>query len=154
MKNVLLAGLLAVINVSGVANSVMAFENVPVSAKVLNSFKKKFTAVQNEKWYNYKNRSIVVFESEEVRFSIEYDNKGNVTGMEKVYGEGKMDRAVRKIVKSVYFDHNITSIREISVPWLFPSPVYIIHIEDEKGFKNLTVYEEEMKVVDEYSKEF
>jgi uncharacterized protein YuzE len=154
MKNVLLAGLLAVINVLGVANSVMAFENVPVNAKALNSFKKKFTAVQNEKWYNYKNRSIVVFEAEEVRFSVEYDNKGNVTGMEKVYAEGKMDRAIRKIVKSVYFDHTITSIREISVPWLFPNPVYIIHIEDENGFKNLTVYDGEMKVVDEYSKEF
>jgi len=174
MKNVVLASLLAVISVLGMENAVLsqnsigmirerlsasklllprvAFENAPVNSKALNSFKKKFTAVQNEKWYHNKHRSVAVFEADEVRFSIEYDKKGNLTGTEKLYGEGKMDREVRKIVKSVYFDYTITSVREISVPWLFPSPVYIIHIENENEFKNLTVYEDEMKIVDELSK--
>ena len=174
MKNVVLASLLAVINVLGLENPVISqnsigmirerlsaskllpsrvtFNSAPVNSKALNSFKKKFTAVQGEKWYQYKNRSVAVFEADEVRFSIEYDNKGHLTGIEKLYGEGKMDREVRKIVKSVYFDYNITSVREISVPWLFPSPVYIIHIENENEFKNLTAYDEEMKIVDELSK--
>ena len=150
-----MTSLLAVIVVLGLVSPVVSsvsFDNVPENRKALDNFKKRFSAVQNEQWYHLKNRSIVVFESEGVKFTVEYNKKGDVTGIEKLYREGSLDREIRRIVKSVYFDYKITNIREITLPELFSKPVYIIQVEDETSFKNLSVYDSEMRVVEEFEK--
>ena len=59
---------------------------------------------------------------------------------------------VRSIVKSEYFDYSIKWVWEISVPGLTGDPVYIIHVEDEKSFKNIEVHNGEMKVLEHYEK--
>jgi hypothetical protein len=91
--------------------------------------------------------------TDDVRFRVEYDVRGNWSATEKDYFEAKLDRDVRKVVKRVYFDYTITSIREIITNTFFTTPIYIIHIEDEKSFKNVAVYDGEMSVVDQYLKD-
>lgn len=175
MKKVFLVCFLAAISVLGVNNlvfsqiSTVAMGVLPtepsmlrpevdkssisdVNDKTLRNFKKMFATVEDVKWFNYKGASAAIFVSGEVRFRVEYDSKGNWCATEKDYNEAKLDRDVRKVVKCVYFDHTITSIREIRTVEYYNDPIYIIHIEDAAGFKNVTVYNGEMSVVDEYEK--
>lgn len=123
-----------------------------VNTKAMRTFKKMFATVEGEKWYEYKGAYAAVFVSDDVRFRVEYDNRGNWSATEKDYFEAKLDREVRKVVKSVYFDYTISSIREIITNDFFTNPVYIIHIEDANSFKNLVVYDGEMSIIDQYLK--
>jgi len=174
MKKVFLASLLAAISVLGMGHSVYSQnlevtmgETPAVSAlhsaggvnyyssvntKAMRNFKKMFTAVEDAKWYEYKGAYAAVFMMDDVRFRVEYDSRGNWSATEKDYFEEKLDRDVRKIVKREYFDYSISSIREITTNEFFTDPVYIIHIEDAKSFKNVVVYNREMSVVDAYLK--
>jgi hypothetical protein len=175
MKKVFLTSLLAVIGVLGMTFSVFSQNtsiamgetpaapamllsegtnyNSAVNTKAMRSFKKMFTSVEGEKWYEYKGAYAAVFAADDVRFRVEYDARGNWSATEKDYFESKLDRDVRKVVKSVYFDYTITSIREITTSTFFSTPVYIIHIEDASSFKNIAVYEGEMSIVDQYLKD-
>ena len=87
-----------------------------------------------------------------VKYRVDYDNKGHWNGTLRNYAEDKLSRDVRSIVKSEYFDYSIKWVWEISVPGLTGGPVYIIHVEDEKSFKNIEVHNGEMKVLEQYDK--
>jgi len=174
MKKVFLSSLLAVIGVLGMSNFVFSQIStvamgktaaVPsmrssdgtkyrssVNTKAMRSFKKMFATVEGEKWYEYKGAYAAVFVSGDVRFRVEYDSRGYWSATEKDYYEAKLDRAVRKVVKSVYFDYTISSIREITTNAFFTDPIYIIHIEDAISFKNVAVYDGEMSIIDQYLK--
>jgi hypothetical protein len=126
--------------------------NSTADAKAVRNFKKKFSAVNDEKWYKYKGGYTAAFLTDDVRFRVEFDTKGNLTGIEKDYTEAKFDREVRRVVKSVYYDYGITWIREISLPGVFEGPVYIVFVEDGVSFKELSVYDGEMHVLEEFPK--
>ena len=171
MKKALLTSLLAVSCVFGMVNSclsqncfsmirkatvVAAMRDLgyssPLNIKAEKDFRKRFAATDDEKWLDYRNGYAAVFTSDDVRFRVEYDNKGNWAGTEKNYKEPKLDRDVRRIVKQVYFDYAISYIKEFMVPGMFGIPVYVITIEDENSFKTLSVCEGEIRIKEEFSK--
>jgi hypothetical protein len=171
MKNVLLTSLLVAGCVLGMANScfsqncismirkatiVAAMRDLgyssPLNTKAAKDFHKRFAATEGEKWVDYRNGYAAVFTSDDIRFRVEYDSKGNWNGTEKDYTGTKLDRNIRKIVKQVYFDYAISWVREFMVPGLPGIPVYVITIDDENSFKTLSVCEDEIRVTEEYSK--
>ena len=171
MKNVLLTSLLVAGCVFGMVNScfsqncvslirkatvVAAMRDLgyssPLNIKAEKDFRKRFAATDDEKWFDYRNGYAAVFTADDVRFRVEYDNKGNWNGTEKDYKEPKLDRDIRRIVKQVYFDYNIAYVKEFMVPGMFGIPVYVITIDDETSFKTLSVCEGEIRVTEEFSK--
>ena len=171
MKNVLLTSLLVAGCVLGMVNSSFSQNGIsmirkativtamrdlgyssPLNTKAAKDFRKRFAATDGEKWLEYRNGYAAVFESDDVRFRVEYDSKGNWNGTEKGYTEKKLDHDIRKIVKQVYFDYDITYVKEFMVPGMFGVPVYVITIEDWNSFKTLSVCEGEIRVIEELSK--
>src|ERR1700754_269532 len=173
MKNVLLTSLLVAGCVLGVVNSsfsqncismirkasiVAAMRDLdyssPLNIKAEKDFRKRFAATEGEQWFDYRNGYAAVFTSGDVRFRVEYDSKGNWNGTEKDYIGSKLDRDIKRIVKQVYFDYDIAYVKEFMVPGMFGIPVYVITIEDESSFKTISVCEDEIRVKEEYLKNF
>jgi len=171
MKNVLLTSLLVAGCVLGMVNTcfsqncismirkatiVAAMRDLgyssPLNTKAVKDFRKRFATTDDEKWFDYRAGYAAVFTSDDVRFRVEYDSKGNWNGTEKDYTEVKLDRDIRKIVKQEYFDYNIAYVKEFMVPGMFGVPVYIITIENEDSFKTLSVCEDEIRVKEEFLK--
>ncbi len=152
MKNVLLTSLLVAGCVLGMAAMRDPGYSSPLNTKAVKDFRKRFAATDDEKWLDYRAGYAAVFTSDDIRFRVEYDSKGNWSGTEKGYKEIKLDRDIRKIVKQVYFDYAIAYVREFIVPGMSGVPVYVITIEDEDSFKTLAVCEGEIRVTEEFLK--
>jgi len=123
-----------------------------VNAKALKDFRKSFTGASNAKWFTVPAGFTTKFEQNGMEFRVDYDKKGRWSGTMKSYDEKKLPRDVRATVKSVYYDYSITWVREITVPEYPDIIVYIVHIEDEKCFKNLQVIDGEIHIMEAYDK--
>ena len=171
MKNVLLTSLLVAGCVLGMANSSFSQNGIsmirnasivtamrdlgyssPLNLKAEKDFRKRFATADGEKWFEFRRGYAAVFTSDDVRFRVEYDSKGNWSATEKGYTEDKLNRDIRSIVKQAYFDYDITYVKEFMVPGMFGVSVYVITIEDWNSFKTLSVCEGEIRVIQELSK--
>jgi hypothetical protein len=162
MKKYLLVSLLVVSSAMGLESEVFAdaglrhkgigLYDVPGNTKAMKDFRKRFSMAKDEKWHQYKKVFAVSFATDDINYRVEYDGRGNWRGTEKDYTEAKLDRKIRKIVKMAYFECTISWIREITVPEFDKGPVYLINIEHENSIKILTVYDDEVKVLEEYQK--
>lgn len=79
-----------------------------------------------------------------------YNSNGFYQYTIKQYGEASMNREVRRLVKSSYFDYTITLVEEILVP--VQPVIYIVHLEDAGTLKNLRVSEGFVETIEEYHK--
>ncbi|HMH22195.1 MAG TPA: hypothetical protein VK563_10475 [Puia sp.] len=174
MKHFLSAAFLAVISLLGINNPVFSQKSQPyiikmpaarplllealslynstVSTKAIKDFRNRFGIVKDEKWVEYKDRFVVSFTTGDIQTKVEYDRRGNWSGTERDYTEAKLESGIRKIVRAGYADFEIYWVREITLPYFFTGPVYILHIENDNNIKTICVYDEDLKVVEEYPK--
>jgi hypothetical protein len=124
-----------------------------ISSKALKDFNKSFGGVSTAKWYIVNSGYTTNFTQNDIQYRVDYDKKGNWTGTMKSYDEKKLPRDVRATVKSVYYDYSIKWVKEITVPNYPNVIVYMIHIDDEKSFKNLQVIDGEILVLEAYDKQ-
>ena len=124
-----------------------------ISAKALKDFNKSFAGVTTAKWFIVNAGFTTKFTQNDIQYRVDYDKKGNWTGTMKSYDEKKLPYDVRATVKSVYFDYSIKWVKEITVPNYPNTIVYMIHIDDEKSFKNLQVIDGEILVLEAYDKQ-
>ena len=124
-----------------------------ISSKALKDFNKTFAGVSTAKWYIVNAGFTTKFTQNDIQFRVDYDKKGNWTGTMKSYDEKKLSRDVRATVKSVYYDYSIKWVKEITVPNYPNIIVYVIHIDDEKSFKNLQVIDGEITILEAYDKQ-
>ena len=68
------------------------------------------------------------------------------------YDEKKLPEDIRAMVKSTYYDYAITQVEEI-VQQIQNEPSYLIHMKDDKTWKNVLVCNGEMVVVEDYDKQ-
>jgi len=129
-----------------------ATSEAAVNAKALKDFRKTFSGARNEKWFIVPAGFTTKFEQNGIEFRVDYDKKGRWAGTMKSYDEKKLPTDVRHSVKSVYYDYSIIWVREITVPEHPDMVVYIIHIENEKSFKNLQVIDGEILIREAYDK--
>ena len=174
MKNLLIASLVTLASVLGVTDPVFS-QNVnnfdvagtdvvtgPVKSRVtgyasinpkaMRDFRNSYANVNNEIWVQNKNGFMALFTSDEIRFKVEYDNKGNWYATEKAYPEKKLQSDIRTTIKRAYFDYAINWITEINMPDDFTGTIYVVQMQDEKSYKSICLYEGEIKTIDEYSK--
>jgi len=127
-------------------------ETTSINTKALRDLHKYFAVNGEVKWYKRQEGYMAIFMMDGAKYRVDYNSKGRWSGTLRNYTEDKLDRDIRSIIKSVYFDYSIKWVWEISVPVLPGGPVYIVHVEDEKSFKNIEVHNGEMKVLEHYEK--
>ena len=123
-----------------------------VNHKAIKDFARSFKNA-NEKWYQVENQFVAMFTLDDVSYQVAYDKKGNWLHTIRTYDETKLPRDIRHMVKSIYYDYDITQVQEVEMPYSIENPssapVYIIHLDGKTDFINLRVCDGEM---DEWQK--
>ena len=123
-----------------------------ISTRALRDFAYTHKNVTGESWTKLKDGFSVKFISEGVRTTIYYNRKGNWTGSIKIYGEEKMLRDLRHVVKSTYYDYNIVFAQEIETADSEGVPTYVVCVDDKTKIKMIRIRDGEMSVWKEFTK--
>ena len=87
-------------------------------------------------WYTNKDGFVSYFTHEGYINRVYYGKKGDWIYSLLFYGENKLNREVRAVVKSNYFDQNITLVEEVQTT---SGLVYVITLEDKTSIKILKI---------------
>ena len=120
-----------------------------LNSKAVRHFNHDFKFAENETWFKIKDGFTAKFMMDNIQYRVGYDKKGNWLNTMKIYHEAEMPQTIRHQVKSIYYDYAITQIQELE---LKNQIVYIVHIDNNDGFKKLYISDDEMNVMEEYSK--
>ena len=129
-----------------------SINELAISPRAVKDFMNTHKNVTGESWMKTKDGFSVRFNSDDVRTTIYYDKKGNWSGSIKIYGEEKLLREVRHVVKSTYYDYNIVYAQEIETTDSDGVPTYVVCVEDKTKIKMIRISAGEMSEWKEYTK--
>ena len=129
-----------------------SMNELAISPRAIKDFMNTHKNVTGESWMKTKDGFSVRFNSDDVRTTIYYDKKGNWSGSIKIYGEEKMLREIRHVVKSTYYDYNIVYAQEIETTDSDGVPTYVVCVEDKTKIKMIRISAGEMSEWKEYTK--
>ena len=129
-----------------------SMNELAISPRAIKDFMNTHKNVTGESWMKTKDGFSVRFNSDDVRTTIYYDKKGNWSGSIKIYGEEKMLRDIRHLVKSTYYDYNIVYAQEIETTDSDGVPTYVVCVDDKTKIKMIRVVNGEMSIWKEYAK--
>jgi hypothetical protein len=138
------------LNTGKTKNSMNELETI--SPRALKDFVKTYKNVTGESWTKTKDGFCFRFDSDGIRSAIYYDKKGNWAASIKYYGEEKLLREIRHIVKSTYYDYNILYTQEIEIPDSDGVPTYIVCVDDKTKIKMIMIHDGEMSIWKEFKK--
>jgi len=131
-------------------SSATAADLSAVNAKAIKDFASKFGQGLNETWYKISDGFVSNFKVDGFANRVFYDTKGRWRYTVKSYGEKKLPRDIRSIVKSTYYDYTIKLVEEVQSA---DNLVYIIHQEDEKTIMNIRVSKDgDMDILEQFTK--
>ena len=87
-----------------------------VNPPVIRNFLKTYKDVSGEKWIEVKEGFVAMFNYNGMDYQVAYTKKGNLLRTIRSYSEDKMPPDLRHIVKSTYYDYEITRVHEIEIP--------------------------------------
>lgn len=121
-----------------------------VSPTVIRSFLKTYKDVSDEKWIEVKEGFIAMFNYNGTDYQVAYTKKGNLIRTIGSYSEERMSQELRHIVKSTYYDYEITRVHEIQIPM---EPVtYVVQLVGKKEMMNLKVCDGEIEVMQRFNR--
>jgi hypothetical protein len=121
-----------------------------IHSKALRDFNSRFNHAMEAKWFAIPSGYFTCFKVDGFNNRAFYDKKGRWQASLKMFGEDKLPKDIRKIVKSTYYDYAITIVEEVDVA---DSLVYIVHLDDGDTIKNLRVTQEgEMDILSDFKK--
>lgn len=121
-----------------------------ISTTAQRDFLKRIDNPTDVKWFKLPDGFIAKCSLNTDRTTVAYDRSGNWVYTMRSYPEKRMPRDVRALVKSTYYDYQITVVQEILKG---RNPVvYIVHMQDSVSWKNVRVSDGEMDVMEEYNK--
>jgi hypothetical protein len=119
-----------------------------VNTRAMRNFVKTYATAVDADWQPMKEGGWQVrFVKDSIRYRVLYSEKGNWLFTLGAYGENKLPRDVRSLVRSTYYDYTISYIDEVSAPG--QSIVYLVQIRDARGMKVLRVSDGDMETVNE-----
>jgi hypothetical protein len=121
-----------------------------VNPSVIRSFLKTYKGVSDEKWIEVKEGFVAMFHYNEMYFQVAYDKKGNVLRTIRSYNEDKMAADVRHIVKSNYYDYEISRVHEVETA--LDPPTYVIQLVGKKELINLAMHDGKMEVLEKFNR--
>jgi len=119
--------------------------------RAVKDFGKKFNNREDANWFAETNVITASFTEDNTRTTTVYAKNGAWLRNMKIYPEAKMPADVRELVKrSTYFDHSINQVQEILEKDIL---FYIVHLEDAKSWKQITVYNGEINLLSQVKKQ-
>lgn len=120
------------------------------SVKATRDFWKRAGEGKNEQWYKLSQGGLLaVYTENGIQGRYFYDKSGYWVYSIQQYSEKQLPADIRKLVRSTYFDYSIGWVQEINQR---RDLVYVVHIEDEKKWKDLIVADGEITVWKEFDK--
>ena len=127
-----------------------SYENLnAINTKAVRDFGKNYKIATDEKWYKVANGYLAKFASNGNDNMAAYDSKGRWKFTISYYDEKKLPDEIRSIVKSTYYDYSITRVEEIHID---NKIIYIVHMQDDKTWKNVRICDGEMEIVEDFDK--
>ena len=121
-----------------------------ISTKAVRNFIRDFTNVTDAEWFRSPAGSFVVyFTSDSINSTIYYTKGGEFDCMIRYYGEDKLPREIRRLVRSNYYDFAIYHVSEFRANG---KTAYVVVLEDKTSWKKIKVVDNEMEVVEELKK--
>ncbi|HEY6975011.1 MAG TPA: hypothetical protein VH396_01910 [Chitinophagaceae bacterium] len=135
----------AVDNITGEQKNNNALSGI--HPRAVKDFQKSFKGITNEEWSKIDGGYIASFTQDSVQTRVDYNGRGARQHTILYYGEKKLPREVRNMVKSVYYDYTILNVVEIR---LDDQPIYMVYMQDETHLKTIRVHDGEMQQVQNY----
>lgn len=135
--------------------SLLNMQAIGVSKAALKAerdFWKKNGEGKGELWYKTPKTILATFSEKGISNMVVYDIRGNWVYTIRQYYEKDMPADVRKLVKSSYYDDTIGWIKEV---WLSDTPdvpVYVVHVENNSSWKELSVHDGGVEVLQSFRK--
>lgn len=161
MKNLiiflLISGLISFVEVKSASAQVKLEEvtvygkstKAVVSDKVSKSFDRLFKDAVAPQWYEVSKRIVVNFIMNDKKNKAVFTKSGSLVYHLTYGSEADLPTDVRSIVKSKYFDYEITSAVNVDIDG---RSIWVVNIEDAKQIFVLRVEDGSMDVIDKLSK--
>jgi hypothetical protein len=120
-----------------------------INSKAVRFFNRDFKNAEAVKWYKLEDGFVSYCSVSGNKTKVFYDKKGRWAGSITSYNDKTMPRDVRAIVRSIYYDYNITHADEIIVDG---KTMFKVNIEDEKGWKIIDIVDNEIVTTTEFKK--
>ena len=139
------------------ANAAKSIQSVTTSSAFKNSmhvsamrhFLKNFGDDLNESWSASKEGTRARFEKNNALYLVDYDKKGKWHSTIRIYKETVLPKEVRNTVKSVYYDFDIVTVTELTVP---RNKLYFVKLQDEKSLKTVRVVDGYMEEIEDFDR--
>jgi hypothetical protein len=131
-------------------DSVNAAELKTVNFRASKDFRERFGSATEEKWFAIPGGYTTYFKIDGLGGRAFYDKKGRWQGSMTNFGEDKLPKDIRAVVRSAYYDYAITLAQDIETT---SGGVYVIHLAAEKYIKIVRVTKDgDMDVLQEFEK--
>ena len=100
-------------------------------------------------WIKSDNGFAVYFSNDGIKTRILYNKRGDRLCVIRDYGEDRLPREIRNIVKSVYYDYSIYLVNEVTVE---PRTGYVVKVQDKTSLIEVKIVDGVMEVMNEYIK--
>jgi len=142
--------LLPQIKTLSVADEVQELRRNEINIKAQRDLSEVYKNVCDVKWVKSANGLLAAyFTNAGIVTRRYYNRKGRFEYMIRYYKEDKLSRSIRHLVKSTYYDCSIEQVTEVTWKDLI---VYITKLQDDKSWKTVRVADNEIELVDQYSK--
>jgi hypothetical protein len=121
-----------------------------VNTRAVKDFHGRFNHASNTLWFSDRNGFSSYFVQDGYGDRAYYDKKGRWQYSLIFYGEDRLPKDIRNVVRSKYFDMSITLVEEVQVA---DAMVYVIHLEDKSNIKIIKINKDgDMETMQDLSK--
>ena len=120
-----------------------------INKRAIRQFVSWYKGIENEKWYQVGNGMIVKFQEKGLENMAAFNTKGHWLFTITYLNESQLPERIRSLIKSDYPDYVISTIESLENS---STSLYIVHMQNESSWKNLRIFEEQMDIIQDYSK--
>ena len=118
------------------------------NVKATKNFNKEFKGA-DAKWHIEDNVTTASFYRNGIKTMVVYDKKGRWLHTMDIYQKDKLPTNIAGLIRHNYRSYNITQVQDIKEGVI---QFYVIHLENEKGYKQICVYDGQLGVISEFDK--
>lgn len=119
------------------------------AVKATRNFWKRNGEGKGEQWFRLNAGFLAEFTEGGILNREVYDKWGRWLYSIREFTEKELPKEVWRLVKSTYYEYNIGVVKEVQQPFML---AYIVHIDNEEGWKDLIVKDGEIVVSKEFGK--
>jgi hypothetical protein len=126
-----------------------SLETDAAAVKATRDFWEREGDARNEKWYRLPEGYLAEYTSGGVDNRWVYDRKGNWVYSMLIYTGKELPEEIRRKVKSIYYDYSIGWVKEVRQG---DDRAYVVHIENDKEWKDITLQDGDIRVLKAFCK--